>query len=180
MKPAYIIAFLVVAALGVLGGYGLGMLKYQAKYEQQQQQEPQPSPNESNVKTVKLFYYDPSKDEDATGNILCSKQGLAAVTRNIPITKTPIQDTIKLLLEGNLTPSEKAQGITTEYPLPGVQLISAYLNNGVLTVTLSDPQNKTSGGSCRAGILWFQIESTAKQFPEVQQVKFQPETLFQP
>lgn len=40
--------------------------------------------------------------------------------------------------------------------------------------------NKTNGGSCRAGILWFQIEATAKQFSEVKQVRFLPEELFQP
>lgn len=111
---------------------------------------------------------------------MCSRQGLMAVEREIPITNTPIQDTIRLLILGNLTEEEKAQGITTEYPLEGFSLAAASLNNGVLTLTFDDPSNRTSGGSCRAGILWFQIEATAKQFPEVQQAKFQPEYIFQP
>ncbi len=130
--------------------------------------------------TVKLYYYNPDKDKDTNGNILASRRGLVAVDRQIPVTKTPIQDTIKLLLQGNLTSAERAQGITTEYPLPGVELKSANLKSGVLTLEFADPQNKTGGGSARVGVLWFQIEATAKQFPGVSQVKFKPEELFQP
>lgn len=131
-------------------------------------------------RAVQLYYYNSSKDQDATGNILCSKNGLVAVKREIPNTKTPIQDTINLLLQGKLTAAEKAQGISTEYPLAGVELKGAALNNGTLTLEFADPQNKTGGGSCRVGVLWYQIEATAKQFPEVKAVKFMPDVLFQP
>jgi len=132
--------------------------------------------------TVKLYYYNPNLDRDETGNILCSRKGLVAVERKIPLSKTPIQDTIKLLLKGqeNLTEAEKALGITTEYPLEGFSLKGASLKNGILTLEFEDPNYKTGGGSCRVGILWFQIEATAKQFSEVQEVKFLPEELFQP
>ncbi|MDD5503052.1 MAG: Gmad2 immunoglobulin-like domain-containing protein [Candidatus Thermoplasmatota archaeon] len=132
------------------------------------------------TRTVKLYYYNQAKDQDATGNVMCTSKGLVAVDRQIPSTITPIKDTINLLLQGNLTSTEKAQGISTEYPLPGLTLKSAALSNGTLTLEFSDPQNKTSGGSCRAGILWYQIEATAKQFSGVTTVKFKPETLFQP
>jgi len=131
-------------------------------------------------RSIKLYYYNPSKDQDASGNIMCSRNGIEAVDRNIPLTKTPIQDAIKLLLKGELTSQERAQGITTEYPLAGVELKSASLENGILTLTFADPQNKTGGGSCRVGILWFQVEATAKQFAEVSSVRFMPEELFQP
>lgn len=131
-------------------------------------------------KPVNLYYYNSSLDKDGTGNTLCSRQGLVAVERQISITNTPIQDTIKLLISGNLTETEKAQGISTEYPLEGFSLEVASLNSGILTLTFNDPNNKTSGGSCRAGILWFQIEATAKQFAGVSQVRFMPEELFQP
>lgn len=132
------------------------------------------------TRTVKLYYYNPPLDEDSYGNTLCSRQGLAAVERKIPVTQTPIQDTIRLLIAGQLTVAEKAQGITTEYPLEGFSLKGASLLNGVLTLEFQDSNNKTGGGSCRVGILWFQIETTAKQFPEVQTVRFIPEELFQP
>ncbi len=131
-------------------------------------------------RTVSLYYYNPELDKDASGNVLCSRKGLVAVSREIPVTQTPIQDTIRLLIAGNLTSAERAQGIGTEFPLAGFSLTGASLNNGTLTLEFSDPNNKTSGGSCRAGILWFQIEATAKQFPGVNIVKFIPDTLFQP
>jgi len=131
-------------------------------------------------KTVNLYYYNPELDKDESGNILCSRQGLVAVERKILATQTPIQDTIKLLISGRLTNEEKTQGISTEYPLEGFSLKGASLKDGVLTLDFDDPNNKTVGGSCRVGILWFQIEETAKQFPGVQQVRFLPEELFQP
>jgi len=131
-------------------------------------------------RSIQLFYYNPELDKDISGNILCSKKGLAPVEREISITQTLIQDAIKLLLKGELTSQEKSNGITTEYPLAGFALQAASLNNGVLTLTFKDLNNKTGGGSCRVGILWNQIEATAKQFSEVKEVKFMPQELFQP
>ena len=132
------------------------------------------------TRAVKLYYYNYELDRDEFGNAACSRNGLVAVERQIPITQTPIQDTIKLLLLGELTEAERAQGIDTEYPLEGLSLKGASLKDGVLTLEFDDPNNKTVGGSCRVGILRFQIEATAKQFPEVQQVRFLPEEIFQP
>lgn len=132
------------------------------------------------MRGVQLFYYDAQKDVDAAGNLLCTKKGLVSVVRNIPVTMSPIQDTLKLFLKGELTPAEKAQGITTEFPLSGLEMTGVVLNNGVLTLTFNDPENQTGGGSCRIGILWSQIKATALQFPEVHSVKFSPEELFQP
>ncbi len=130
--------------------------------------------------TVKLYYYNPELDRDESGNTACSKNGLVPVVRKIPITKTPIQDTVNLLISGQLTNEEKSQGINTEYPLKGFSLKGTSLKDGVLTLEFNDSNNKTVGGSCRVGILWFQIETTAKQFPEVKAVHFFPEELFQP
>ena len=135
---------------------------------------------QTSTQSVKLYYYNPKLDKDASGNVLCSSQGLVAVDREIPKTITPIQDTIKLLLLGQLTAAEKAQGITTEFPLAGVSLLGANLSQGILTLEFADPQNKTGGGSCRVTVLWKQIEATAKQFAGVTTVKFKPDTLFQP
>ena len=129
--------------------------------------------------TVKLFYYNPELDKDQNGNILCSEKGLVSVERKIK-SKNIIEDTIKLLIEGKISDDEKARGITTEYPLEGFKLIKSELKNGVLELTFDDPYFKTSGGACRAKILWLQIEYTAKQFKEVKEVKFIPEELFQP
>lgn len=132
------------------------------------------------TRTIKLYYYNPEKDKDAAGNAMCSRAGLAPVEREVLLTKTPVQDAVNLLLKGGLAESESAAGIAAEFPLPGLALKGANLDAGILTLEFDDPQNKTSGGACRAGILWFQIEATAKQFSGVEQVRFIPETLFQP
>ncbi|MDD4661652.1 MAG: GerMN domain-containing protein [Candidatus Pacebacteria bacterium] len=129
---------------------------------------------------VSLYYYNSSLDQDETGNIMCSQKGIVEVKREMLKTITPIQDSIKLLLNGDLTEEEKALGISTEYPLDGFSLKGASLKDGDLTLEFNDFNNKTVGGSCRTAILWFQIRNTAMQFPEVKTVKFIPEELFQP
>lgn len=128
---------------------------------------------------VKLYFYNPELDQ-GSGGVQCSRNGVVAVERVIPKTINPLQDSIKLLLRGELSDEERAQGITTEFPLDGLVLKSVVIKDEIATLTFDDPQNKTGGGSCRAGILWFQIEATAKQFPGVTSVKFMPEELFQP
>jgi hypothetical protein len=138
------------------------------------------SESEEQLREIKLYYYNPDLDKDNSGNILCSEKGLVAVDREIPVTNTPIQDTIRLLISGDITQNEQEQGISTEYPLEGFELTSASVNEKVLTLTFDDPNNKTGGGSCRAGILWSQINKTALQFDEVTTVRFMPEELFQP
>lgn len=132
------------------------------------------------TRSVSLYYYNPDKDQDASGNVQCSKQGLVAVSRNISSSGDLIENTIKRLLEGGLTEEEKAAGVTTEYPISGLTLQKTDLQSGVLTLTFDDSENKTVGGACRVGVLWSQIEATAKQFPEVKEVKFMPQELFQP
>lgn len=133
--------------------------------------------------SVLLYYYRPEQDKDESGNILCSKKGLVAIERFIPKTQTPIKDTLLLFLKGkeNLNSKEIDQGITTEFPLKGLKLVDLNLKeDGTLIVKFDDPFNQTSGGSCRVNILWSQIEATLKQFPQVKNVKFLPEELFQP
>ncbi len=133
-----------------------------------------------NERTVQLYYYNSALDKDANGNIICSAKGLVPVSRTIPVTQTPLQDTLRVFLKGELTASEKASGITTEYPLPSVELKNAAISpTGVLTIDLFDPLQKTNGGACRASILKAQIEATAKQFPEVKTVQYTT-PVFQP
>lgn len=131
-------------------------------------------------RVVQLYYYNPAQDTDKSGNILCSRDGLEAVSRTIPLTQTPLQDTLRLLLRGELTPAERARGITTEFPLSGLELQTAVVTENAATLTFADPQNKTTGGSCRVRVLWAQIEATAKQFTGNAPIRFSPDSLFQP
>ncbi len=132
------------------------------------------------MKTVKLYYYSSTKDTE-NGILTCSTKGLVAVDRQISISQTPLQDTIRLLMQGTITDTEKRSGMMSNFPLIGVSLDGASVDaNGTLTLTFSDPQHSTSGGACRSNVLRAQIEATAKQFPTVKQVRIQPATLFQP
>jgi len=134
-------------------------------------------------RVIKLYYYNPEKDKDAEGNVMCSEAGLVAVEKEIPVTMSPIKDVISLLLKGrqNLTAQDIALGINTEYPLDGFSLAEANLkSDGTLVLRFNDPQNRSVGGACRVGILWSQIAKTARQFNNVSAVEFLPEELFQP
>lgn len=128
---------------------------------------------------VKLYYYNPSLDQ-GPGGAQCTATGLVAVERIIPQTTKPLTDAITLLLRGELSNEERAQGITTEFPLAGVALTNATIVSGIVTLTFADPDNTTGGGSCRVSILRHQIDATAKQFPSVTSVRIMPEELFQP
>lgn len=138
--------------------------------------------SESTVRTVKFFYYDSRLDQDDAGNILCSQRGLVVWDHDIPFTATPIKDTIESFLNTPLPEEAAAAGLSSEFPLSGVFLESLNLdkNSGLLIIRLSDQYNQTGGGACRVSILKSQLEAVAKQFPEVKEVKFEPETLFQP
>jgi len=127
---------------------------------------------------VSLFYYNPNLDKDARGNILCSEKGLVALSRLMP--GATVEMVVNALLEGRLSDEQRAAGLTTEFPLEGFSLSGSRLENNVLTLTFNDPLNKTSGGACRVGILWAQIEKTAKEFTGASEVRFEPEELFQP
>lgn len=129
---------------------------------------------------VQLYYYNQLRDQEIAEYIPCSPEAVLPLKREIAVTKTLIRDTIDLLLKGGLTEEEERTGFQTEFPLEGLKLVSDNLKNGVLILEFDDPLSKTSGGSCRVRLLWAQIEKTAKQFPEVKEVKFIPEWLFQP
>lgn len=129
---------------------------------------------------IKLYYYNVIKDKEIADYIPCSSDAVLPVEREIPTTRTPIQDTIKLLIEGKLTEQEKAAGFLTQFPHPEFRLLGADLKDGVLTLQFTEVPGFTVGGSCRVGLLSTQIGKTAKQFPEVKEVRFEPESLFQP
>lgn len=125
---------------------------------------------------IKLFYYNSLADKNKDLN----ESYVLPVERRAPVSNTPIQDTINLLLKGDLSLEERNLGFETEFPLDGFGLEGANLKEGVLTLEFRDVFGKTVGGSSRVDLLWAQIKKTAEQFPEVREVKFSPELLFQP
>jgi hypothetical protein len=129
--------------------------------------------------TIKIYYYNSSLDQ-GPGGAQCSKNGLVAVERVLPKSDKQLEDGINLLINGQISDEEKNKGLSSEFPLSGFVLKSAATRSGTTTLTFDDPENNSSGGACRAGILWHQIEATAKQFPGITSVEFMPKDLFQP
>jgi spore germination protein GerM len=144
---------------------------------------PPPPDNNSQVnkpglqeQVVQLYYYNPEYDQTQG----CDTNAVLPVSRKITYTDKLIDASIGQLLKGELRDSERAVGFTTEFPKPGFELKSSSLNNGLLSLEFTEVPGFTSGGSCRIRILTDQITKTAKQFPEVKEVKFLPEEIFQP
>ncbi|MGM0438893.1 MAG: GerMN domain-containing protein [Patescibacteria group bacterium] len=96
--------------------------------------------------------------------------------------KTPISNTIKALINLELTKEEKNNGFSTEWTKDhSVSLRGVSLGEGELIIELRDPFRFTSGGSARVRSLKNQIKKTVLQFGFVDQVKFiGPDWLFQP
>lgn len=128
---------------------------------------------------VSLFYYDQEKDEDDEGNIQCSPDSVEPVERVIQ-GEDPIRETIELLLQGEIRPEEEDEGFSTEFPHPEFKLKDMNLEDGTLTLTFTEVPGFSSGGSCRVTLLRAQVEKTALQFPEVEEVKIEPASIFQP
>ncbi len=131
-------------------------------------------------RTVLVYAYDAKRDTDPAGNIQCSDAGLVALRRDVPSTTDAFGDAVREQLRGQLSGNEAAAGLATEFPLSGVELESAELTDGTLTMTFADPYSLTGGGSCRVSIMRAQLEASAKQFPQVREVRILPEELFQP
>lgn len=135
------------------------------------------------MRTVQLYYYNQAKDRELGGDmgVACSADAVLPVEREVPHTITPIQDSVRELLRGDLSIVEKSMGFSTEFDESKLELVGANLEGGILTLEFRElTPGFTSGGSCRVTILWAQIEKTAKQFPGVASVRFIPEELFQP
>lgn len=164
--------FAAVAAivLLVIGSYYLGQ-----RTTKEQRLTTVSAPTADEIK-VKLYYYNKLKDKDRS----LRPEFVLPVARTIPRTKSPIKDTIKLLLKGELTWQEKSSGFETEFPHPDFKLKSIMFKNGLLFLEFPEVPGFTGGGAGRVGLLAAQILKTAQQFPRVRTVYFKPEYLFQP
>ena len=129
---------------------------------------------------ARVFHYLPNKDMAAELNNEARPRALLPVEREIPFSENLIFDTINSLLESELSEEEKQAGFWTSFPGESFRLLRAELQGDTLTLYFDDPLYFTSGGSNRVGFMWLQIQMTALQFPEVQNVRYEPKTLFQP
>ena len=130
---------------------------------------------------VSLFYFNTKEDTKLPIEQQINVNSIIPVKRMISNSKNIIRDTVNLLVAGNLSQIEKDSWFTTEFPNKAFKLLNMDLNEeGVLTLTFSEVPGFTSGGSARMAILANSIAKTVKQFPQVREVEFMPEELFQP
>lgn len=131
---------------------------------------------EKNAK-VSLFYYNQGQDKENT----CDYQFVLPVEREISASGDIIKDTVELLIKGQLTQVEKANGFTTDLPNPDFKLLDSSLSDsGTLILNFTEVPGLTSGDSCKTGLLMEEILKTVRQFPQVKKIVFQPDSLFEP
>ena len=129
---------------------------------------------------VKVLHYLPNKIMAEKVDYEVDPRALLPAEREIPFSDNLIYDTINSLIQDEISEKETQAGFWTGFPGDSFRLLSADLQGNILTLHFDDPKYFTSGGSNRVGYLWLQIKMTALQFPEVKQVGYKPETLFQP
>ncbi|MCX6789602.1 MAG: GerMN domain-containing protein [Candidatus Gribaldobacteria bacterium] len=117
----------------------------------------------SDVMAVKVFFNNSKLDPE----ISCNK--VFPVDRAIATTQAPARAVLELLLGGNLTDEEKADGFTTSIN-PDVKIQKLTIENGIAKVDFSEELEKAVGGSCRVSAIRAQIIETLKQFPSVDEV----------
>lgn len=128
-------------------------------------------------KEVSLFYYKQELDPLSS----CQEEAFLPVKRLITPSNNIYFDTISILIDGTLNKEEIQQGFSTEFPNKDFKLLKADLDeNGTLFLDFTVVPGFTSGGSMRTKVLSTQIEKTALQFPEVKEIKYLNEELFQP
>jgi germination protein M len=103
---------------------------------------------------------------------LPGSEGLVAVLREIPGTKTVATAAVNALLTGPTT-AETGRSISTAIPA-GSQLLGLTIENGVATVDLSS-EFESGGGSASVLTRLGQMVYTLTQFPTVKSVVFQVE-----
>lgn len=130
-------------------------------------------------RTIKLYYYDYEKDK-------CNDyaKGIVPVERKVADSddiETIIKDTLNLWLQGELTAEENDSGLSREISSDDdVKVTDATIDEkGILTLTFSDPQRKTSGGSCHAGVLYAELEAIVWQFTEIKSFSVLPLGIFE-
>lgn len=170
MKAFITILIIVLAVLGLWWLVG------------QDTPDPVPGNGDSSEQTVRVYFYNESEDVDETGNIACSPDAVQFVERTVPADTyedNPVEIVLEELFEGP-TGAEQERGFSSEFPLDRVEVESIEVSDGEAVVTLSDPENATSGGSCRVTLLRAQVEKTIQDAAGTEEVVLQPETLFQP
>ena len=131
--------------------------------------------------TVKLYYFNQEEDKKLSVEQQLNVNSILPIERTISKSDNLIEDVIALLLEWKLTNEEIEKWFHTSFPNEKFYLKNFNLDSDwTLTLEFSQVAWFTSWGSAQQLLLKASIEKTVRQFSEVKQVKFLPDTLFQP
>jgi spore germination protein GerM len=154
---------------------------YNKLHDQTTQEEPSMIPTATAPTTVRLYYFNELEDSKLPAEQQINTNSIMPIQRTIRSSQNLIEDTIKILLQGNISEQEKDAWFITEFPNTQFRLLDTQLDaQWTLILTFNEVPWFTSGWSARMLILSKSIEKTALQFPQVTRVVFQPDTLFQP
>ncbi|MDD5750630.1 MAG: GerMN domain-containing protein [Candidatus Pacebacteria bacterium] len=117
----------------------------------------------SEIMAVKVFFNNSKLDPEFS----CNK--VFPLDRAIAATQAPARAALELLLAGNLTDEEKADGFGTSIN-PGVRIQGLAIEDGTARVDFSGNLEEAVGGSCRVSAIRAQITQTLTQFPSVKDV----------
>ncbi len=128
---------------------------------------------------AKLFYHNNKKDPNIEE---CNVNDFLEV--ELPMTQMNAQGLVDYLL--NFKPNDDdlissfPSGATK--PMGDLKIEELRMENGILYLSVDDPDYFTSGGSCWVGILSTQITETLNQLENIQEVRFEgvQDYVFQP
>ncbi|MEI7640577.1 MAG: hypothetical protein WCJ46_03585 [bacterium] len=129
---------------------------------------------------INVFFYNKLVDKRLGTFMPCSELAVTPLQRKVKRFDANIDSAIKLLMEGKLTEAEMRHGFTSEFPNASFKYLGHFYDKDSVVLKFEDPKDFTSGGACRASLLRYQFEKTVKQFTKTKNIKFLPDTLFQP
>ena len=96
-------------------------------------------PTATNPTTVNLYYFNELEDSQLPAEQQINTSSILPIQRTIRSSQNLIADTVKALLQGNLSEQEKDAGFTTEFPNAQFRLLNTQLDaQGVLTLTFNE------------------------------------------
>lgn len=128
---------------------------------------------------VRLYYYNELLDKALhNGEINGDSDAILPVERTIPVSQAPINDSIRLLLKGELTNMERELGFKTELPNKNLIFLGAKREGSTLILNFEDKGFLPDIKADKIDVLKSIIIKTAMQFDNVKNVILQPDSLF--
>jgi hypothetical protein len=165
-RAAWGIGSAVILALVAGGGW---FIAWRTTHEETQQKAEALSQG-----ALTLYLYDGQADLE--GDVpRCFEDSLVPVTRQVGAAQANIPYAIAIIISGDLTESERADGYVPLFPSTIWELSGSAFRDGVLTLSFA---RRSAGEDRCSGLAGVQLQKTLAQFPSVKDVRFEPEGVF--